>query len=328
MKNYSRDFKLFLKKQASLKVRTIVFPEGNNLKIIKSVSICSKLKISKCILLGDSSYIKNMAVQNNIVLNDNILIINPDSIRKNYVDDLFKLRKNKDIFNRDQALNKLNDNVILSIMMLYLNDVDGVVAGITRPTAEIIRPTFQIIQNGCKDPFVSSVFLMLFLDKVLVYGDCAINRYPNSTELAKIAIQSANTASSVGIFPSVAMLSYSTGSSSSGASVDRISHSLEIIKKIKPELLVDGPIQYDAAISKEIANIKLPESQVAGQATVLIFPDLNSGNITYKAVQQTAKITSIGPILQGLKKPVNDLSRGASVDDVVYTTAMTVIQSF
>ncbi|VFP79131.1 phosphate acetyltransferase [Buchnera aphidicola] len=328
MKNYSENFKLFLQKKASSNIKKIIFPEGNNIKIIKSASISSKLKIAKCILLGNKKYIKDTAIQNNFFLHENIKIINPDKIRKCYVDQLFKLRKDKGVTSHKDACRLLDSNIILSLMMLHQGDVDGVVAGISHSTADIIRPTFQLIQNNCRDPFVSSVFLMLFPKKVLVYGDCAVNRYPDSKMLAKIAIQSSYTADSLGIKPKVAMLSYSTGISGSGISVDKIKDSIDIAKSIYPELLIDGPIQYDAAVSKKIARIKLPHSKVAGKATVLIFPDLNSGNITYKAVQRSSGIISIGPILQGLCKPVNDLSRGATVDDIIYTTAMTAIQSF
>ncbi|VFP85764.1 Phosphate acetyltransferase [Buchnera aphidicola (Cinara pseudotaxifoliae)] len=328
MKNYVEKFKLFLQKKASSKIKKIVFPEGNDIKIIEAASICSQLNISKCVLLGDYNYINNFSIKNNFLLNNNIIVINPDSIRKDYVQSLFRLRQNKDIFNLKKASDVLRNDIILSLMMLNDNDVDGVVAGITHSTADIVRPTFQLIQNNHKDSFVSSVFLMLFPNKVLVYGDCAINKYPDANILAKIAIQSANTAKSVGIFPKIAMLSYSTDTSGSGKSVDKIRKSISIVKNIQSDLLIDGPMQYDAAISPAIAKKKFPSSLVAGQATVLIFPDLNSGNITYKAVQQSSGIISIGPILQGLRKPVNDLSRGATVQDIVYTTAMTVIQSF
>lgn len=327
MKNYAEEFKLFLQKKTRLYSKTIVFPEGDHFKIIQSAIICNKLKISKCILLGNKNHITDLAVKNNLILDKNIVVINPDTIRKKYVNILLQLRKNKGIDNYNQAQNLLYNNVILSIMMLYQGDVDGVVAGINCPTADVLRPAFQLIQNNYNDSFVSSVFFMLFPDKILVYGDCAINRYPDSNILAKIAIQSSNTAASFGIVPSVAMLSYSTGSSGSGSSVDRIRDAINIVNNLHPNLLIDGPMQYDTAVSQEIAKIKLPHSVVAGNATVLIFPDLNSGNITYKAVQQSSKIISIGPILQGLRKPVNDLSRGASVSDIVYTTAMTVIQS-
>ncbi|WP_075433732.1 phosphate acetyltransferase [Buchnera aphidicola] len=328
MKNYSEEFKLFLQKKACSHIKTIIFPEGSNLKIIKAASICSTLKISKCILLGEKKYIQELSRRNHIDLDNNILIIDPSRIRSKYVRQLIGLRKKKEVLSDHQALQLLYDNVILSLLMLSSGDADGVVAGINRTTADVIRPAFQLLQHNCRDPFVSSVFLMLFSNQILVYGDCAINRYPDSAILAKIAIQSANTATAIGILPKVAMLSYSTGSSGSGKSVDRVREAVKIAKNSCPQLLIDGPMQYDAAISPEIAQIKLPNSDVAGNATVLIFPDLNSGNITYKAVQQASQIISIGPILQGLKKPVNDLSRGASIDDIVYTTAMTVIQSF
>ncbi|VFP78103.1 Phosphate acetyltransferase [Buchnera aphidicola (Cinara cuneomaculata)] len=328
MKNYIEEFKFFLQKKASSLVKTIVFPEGNNINIIKAACICSKLKISKCILLGNRKYIYDIAIKNQLMIDKNIIVINPDNIRHRYIENLFQMRKYKDIPDHQSSLNLLSNNIILSLMMLNQNDVDGVVAGIEHSTADVIRPAFKLIQNNCTNSFVSSIFLMLFPDQVLIYGDCAINQYPDSNTLAKIAIQSAETAHSVGIFPKVAMLSYSTGNSGSGISVDKVRESINIVKNINSSLLIDGPMQYDTAVSSEIACIKLPNSKVAGKATVLIFPDLNSGNITYKAVQRSTGIISIGPILQGLQKPVNDLSRGATINDIVYTTAMTVIQSF
>ncbi|VFP81040.1 Phosphate acetyltransferase [Buchnera aphidicola (Cinara kochiana kochiana)] len=328
MKNCIEKFKLFLQQKSSSLVKTIVFPEGNNIKIIESASICSQLNISRCILLGDKKYIHEVALKKKIIIDENVTIINPDSIRNCYAQNLFNMRKEKDIKSYQDSLNLLDNNIVLSLMMLNQNDVDGVVAGIENTTADIIRPTFKLIQNNCINSFVSSIFLMLFPDKVLIYGDCAINQYPDSNALAQIAIQSAKTANSLGISPKIAMLSYATGNSSLGSSVYKIREAIDIVKNVKPNLLIDGPMQYDAAVSSAIARIKLPNSQVAGHATVLIFPDLNSGNITYKAVQRSSGIISIGPVLQGLQKPVNDLSRGASIDDIVYTTAMTVIQSF
>ncbi|VFP83604.1 phosphate acetyltransferase [Buchnera aphidicola] len=327
MKNFIEKFKLFLQKKSSSLVKTIVFPEGNNVKIIESAFICSQLNISRCILLGDKQHIHSIATKKKIVIDKNIIIINPDNIRDRYAQNLFYMRKDKDIKSYQEALNLLDNNVILSLMMLNQNDVDGVVAGIEHTTADIIRPTFKLIQNNCVNSFVSSVFLMLFSDQVLIYGDCAINQYPDSKTLAQIAIQSAKTAHSIGILPKIAMLSYSTGDSGSGDSVCKVREAVNIVKNTQSDLLIDGPMQYDAAVSLQVARIKLPNSQVAGQATVLIFPDLNSGNITYKAVQRSSNIISIGPILQGLRKPVNDLSRGATIEDIVYTTAMTVIQS-
>jgi phosphate acetyltransferase len=205
--------------------------------------------------------------------------------------------------------------------------VDGMVSGAVHTTAQTIRPAFEIIKTQPGVATVSSVFFMCLADKVLTYGDCAVVPDPTAEELADIAISSAGTAASFGIDPRVAMLSYSTGGSGSGADVDKVRKATELVRERAPELLVEGPIQYDAAIDPSVAGTKMPDSPVAGQATVLIFPDLNTGNNTYKAVQRSASAIAIGPVLQGLNKPMNDLSRGALVSDIVNTVAITAIQA-
>jgi len=201
------------------------------------------------------------------------------------------------------------------------------VSGAVHTTAHTIRPSFEIIKTAPGTKIVSSVFLMCLSDRVLVYGDCAVNPDPTAAELADIAISSAGTAAQFGIEPRVAMLSYSTGTSGSGADVDKVRAATELVHQLRPDLLVEGPIQYDAAVDPMVASTKLPNSQVAGRATVLIFPDLNTGNNTYKAVQRSANAIAIGPVLQGLNKPVNDLSRGALVADIVNTVAITAVQA-
>ena len=212
-------------------------------------------------------------------------------------------------------------------MMLAQNDVDGLVSGAVNTTANTIRPALQLIKTKATSSIVSSVFFMLLPDQVLVYGDCAINPEPNAEQLADIAIQSADSAKAFDIEPRVAMISYSTGSSGHGADVEKVAKATEIAKTKRPDLIIDGPLQYDAAIMENVAKKKAPNSPVAGKATVFIFPDLNTGNTTYKAVQRSADLVSIGPMLQGMNKPVNDLSRGALVDDIVYTIALTAIQA-
>jgi phosphate acetyltransferase len=194
-------------------------------------------------------------------------------------------------------------------------------------TANTIRPALQLIKTAARAQLVSSVFFMGLPDQVLVYGDCAVNPDPNAEELADIAIQSADSAAAMGIPPRVAMISYSTGESGAGADVDKVRAATAIVRQRRPDLIVDGPLQYDAATTASVAASKAPHSQVAGKATVLIFPDLNTGNTTYKAVQRSAHVISIGPMLQGLAKPVNDLSRGATVEDIIYTIALTAIQA-
>jgi phosphate acetyltransferase len=212
-------------------------------------------------------------------------------------------------------------------MMVHFGLADGMVSGATHTTAHTIRPAFEIIRTNPGVSVVSSVFLMCLEDRVLVYGDCAINPDPNAEQLADIAISSATTAQQFEIEQRVAMLSYSTGESGAGADVDKVRAATEIVRSRRPDLLVEGPIQYDAAVDAAVGRSKMPGSEVAGRATVFIFPDLNTGNNTYKAVQRSAGAVAIGPVLQGLRKPINDLSRGALVQDIVNTVAITAIQA-
>jgi phosphate acetyltransferase len=212
-------------------------------------------------------------------------------------------------------------------MMVYKDHADGFVSGTEHSTAATIRPVLQIIKTKKDVSLASSIFFMCLPDRILAYGDCALVENPDAEQLADIAITSAETARSFGIEPYVAMLSYSTGKSGKGKDVDKVKKATEIAQKRKPELPIEGPIQYDAAISPDVARTKLKGSEVAGKATVYIFPDLDSGNIAYKAVQRSANIAAIGPVLQGVNKPANDLSRGATVDDIVYTIAITAIQA-
>ncbi len=213
-------------------------------------------------------------------------------------------------------------------MMLAMNEVDGLVSGAVHTTANTIRPAFQLVKTKKEaGGLVSSIFFMLLPGQVLVYGDCAVNPNPNAEQLANIAIQSADSAMAFGIDPRVAMISYSTGTSGIGADVEKVREATEIVRSRRPDLIIDGPLQYDAATVESVAQSKAPGSHVAGRATVFIFPDLNTGNTTYKAVQRSADVISVGPMLQGLNKPVNDLSRGALVDDIVYTIALTAIQA-
>jgi len=212
-------------------------------------------------------------------------------------------------------------------MMLALGEVDGLVSGAIHTTANTVRPAFQLIKTAPGFSLVSSIFFMLLPEQVVVYGDCAINPDPTATELAEIAIQSADSAAAFGIEPRVAMISYSTGESGTGSGVDKVREATKIAQERRPDLMIDGPLQYDAAAIESVGKQKAPDSKVAGRATVFVFPDLNTGNTTYKAVQRSANVVSVGPMLQGLNKPVNDLSRGALVEDIVYTIALTAIQA-
>lgn len=306
--------------------KTIVLPEGDEPRTIKAAVICAERGIAKCVLLGNPDEIKRVAATQGVTLGAGIEIMDPEAIRENYVPRLVELRKNKgmtEILAREQ----LADNVVLGTMMLERDEVDGLVSGAVHTTANTIRPPLQLIKTAPGSSLVSSVFFMLMPEQVYIYGDCAINPDPNAQELAEIAIQSADTAIAFGIEPKVAMISYSTGNSGQGADVEKVKEATRIAKEKRPDLLIDGPLQYDAAVMPDVAKSKAPNSQVAGQATVFIFPDLNTGNTTYKAVQRSADLVSIGPMLQGMRKPVNDLSRGALVDDIVYTIALTAIQA-
>ncbi|CAL4042589.1 Phosphate acetyltransferase [Buchnera aphidicola (Anoecia corni)] len=326
--NYSAiEFKYFLTKMCSSLNKTILYTEGEEEKIIQSANICTQQNIASCILLGDPNKIYKTASKMHILINKKIKIINPNFIREKYINHLIRLRKHKGM-NLEKASYDIKNNMVLSTLMLEQNEIDGIVAGIKQTTANTLIPPFQLIRTNKEKSLISSIFFMLFRKKVLIFADCAINISPNEYQLAEIAIQSANTAKKFKITPIIAMISYSTGNSGKGRSVEIIKKSIQIVKKSHPSLIIEGPIQYDAAINYKIGKIKIPHSLVSGKATIFIFPDLNTGNTVYKAVQQSNNIISIGPIIQGLKKPVNDLSRGSSIQDIVYTTAITAIQSY
>lgn len=306
--------------------KLIVLPEGNDIRTIKAAAICCERNIARCQLIGNKEEILRIAEHQGIHLPNGLLITDPDNIRENYIKPLVEMRKHKGL-THVIAKEYLKDNVVLATMMLQMGQVDGLVSGAVNTTANTIRPALQLIKTAPSSSLVSSIFFMLLPEQVLIYGDCAINPDPNAEQLADIAIQSADSATAFGIPPRVAMISYSTGSSGHGADVEKVTKATQLAKAKRPDLIIDGPLQYDAAIMESVAKKKAPNSPVAGIATVFIFPDLNTGNTTYKAVQRSADLVSIGPMLQGMNKPVNDLSRGALVDDIVYTIALTVIQA-
>lgn len=306
--------------------KRIVLPEGDEPRTVKAAALCAERGIAECVLLAPPADVQRVAEAQGVILGKGITIIDPAEVRENYVARLVELRKNKgmtEVVAREQLL----DTVVLGTMMLEANEVDGLVSGAVHTTANTIRPPMQIIKTAPGNSIISSVFFMLLPDQVLVYGDCAVNPDPTPEQLAEIAIQSAESAKSFGIDPRVAMISYSTGTSGAGADVEKVAEATRIAKEKRPDLIIDGPLQYDAAIMEDVARSKAPNSPVAGKATVFVFPDLNTGNTTYKAVQRSADLVSIGPMLQGMRKPVNDLSRGALVDDIVYTIALTAIQA-
>lgn len=306
--------------------KRVVLPEGEEPRTIKAAAICAARGIAQCILLGNPEEVKRVAEAQGVELGKGIEIVDPIQVREQYVPRLVELRKSKGM-TEVVAREQLQDNVVLGTLMLEQGEVDGLVSGAVHTTANTIRPPLQLIKTAPGSSLVSSIFFMLLPEQVLVYGDCAINPDPTAEQLAEIAIQSADSATAFGIEPRVAMISYSTGNSGTGSDVDKVREATRLAQEKRPDLIIDGPLQYDAAIMEDVARSKAPNSPVAGKATVFIFPDLNTGNTTYKAVQRSADLVSIGPMLQGMRKPVNDLSRGALVDDIVYTVALTAIQA-
>lgn len=305
--------------------RRIVLPEGSEPRTVEAAVICQQRGIARCVLLGRREEIEDVARQRGITLPETLEIIDPDSIRAHYVAPMVERRAGK--VNALTAEAQLQDNVVLGTMMLSEDEVDGLVSGAVHTTANTVRPAFQLIKTAPDYRQVSSIFFMLLPEQVVVYGDCAVNPDPDAETLAEIAIQSARSAAAFGIEPRVAMISYSTGASGAGAEVEKVRQATRLARERAPELCIDGPLQYDAAAIESVGRQKAPDSPVAGRATVFVFPDLNTGNTTYKAVQRSAHVVSVGPMLQGLNKPVNDLSRGALVDDIVYTIALTAIQA-
>ncbi len=319
-------FRHILVERAQACDKQIILPEGEEPRTIQAAVVCHEKNIARCVLLGNPDHVQEIARGLDIVLPDDLVILNPDAIRSQYVDAMVRLRSHKGV-NAAMAEAQLEDSVVLGTMMLAEGDVDGLVSGAVHTTANTIRPAFQLIKTCPDAGLVSSLFFMLLPDQVVVYADCAVNPDPNAEQLASIAIQSARSARTFGIEPKVAMISYSTGQSGQGTDVEKVREATRIAKEREPDLLIDGPLQYDAAAIASVAKSKAPGSPVAGQATVFVFPDLNTGNTTYKAVQRSANVISVGPMLQGLNKPVNDLSRGALVDDIVYTIALTAVQA-
>jgi phosphate acetyltransferase len=320
------EYRMFEKARAN--VKAIVLPESEDERILRATDILLRRGVVDIILLGNPKEISSRCSSLGIELNKNVKIIDPTSseLKTKYAGKFYELRRKKGM-TEEGALDIMNNKNYFATMMLYEGDADGMVSGANNTTADTVRPALQIVKTKPNISIVSSVFFMCLDTKVLVYGDCAVNRDPDAKQLAQIAISSADTAKLFGIEPIIAMLSYSTGTSGAGEDVEKVDEATKIVKKLRPDLLVEGPIQYDAAIDEKVAKKKLPNSKVAGRATVFIFPDLNTGNNTYKAVQRSSNAIAVGPVLQGLKKPVNDLSRGCLVEDIVNTVAITAIQA-
>jgi phosphate acetyltransferase len=307
--------------------KRIVLPEGEDDRILKAAGRLLQRGVADLTIVGDELQVRSRAAELGVNLSA-AAVLNPrtSELCDKFAEQYAELRKNKGV-TVEQAREIIHDVSYFGTMLVHNDMVDGMVSGAAHTTAHTVRPAFEIIKTLPDVSTVSSIFLMCLADRVLAYGDCAIVPDPTAEQLADIAISSARTAAQFGIDPRVAMLSYSTGTSGTGADVDKVRAATELVRTREPDLLVEGPIQYDAAVEPSVAATKMPGSKVAGRATVLIFPDLNTGNNTYKAVQRSAGAIAIGPVLQGLNKPVNDLSRGALVEDIVNTVAITAIQA-
>jgi phosphate acetyltransferase len=305
----------------------IVLPEGTDDRILRATETLLRRNVVDLTLLGDVEEVRSRAEVLGVDLRD-VPVVDPaeSPLRESFAEEYEELRRHKGV-TLEFALQSMLDVSYFGTMMVHRGLADGMVSGAAHTTQHTIRPAFEIIRTAPGVSIVSSVFLMAMADRVLVYGDCAVNPEPDAEGLADIAISSATTAAAFGIEPRIAMLSYSTGASGAGRAVERVREATELVRERRPDLHVEGPIQYDAAVDVTVGEAKLPGSEVAGRATVFIFPDLNTGNNTYKAVQRSAGVVAIGPVLQGLNKPVNDLSRGCLVEDIVNTVTITAVQA-
>lgn len=323
-----KDFIKGIKDKARKNPKRIVFPEGEEERILNAAKVIVKEGIAKVILLGNEEIISKKAKKIGLDLNK-VKVINPAKSGKDekYAKEFFKLRKKKGI-DIKEAREMIKDDSYYGTMMVHLGDADGLVSGAVHTTADTIRPALQIIGTKRKFERVSGVFFLMLPDKgLLFFADAAVEIEPDAKDLAEVAIDTAETAKKFGIKPKVAMLSFSTRGSARHPLVDKVREATEIVRYRKPKLIVDGEIQLDAAIDKDVCKIKCPNSVLKGEANVLIFPDLQSGNISYKLVERLAHARAVGPVLQGLRKPVNDLSRGCNAGDIVDITAITVVEA-
>lgn len=319
------EYKLF--NIASRNKKKIVLPESNDERILRAAEIILRRDMADIVFLGNPQELRERSLRLGLSLERAEVINHLDSpLMQRFVDEFYEMRQAKGLSKKaaEDAMIHVN---YFATMMVHLGYADGMVSGAAHSTGDTVRPALQIIKTRADVSVVSSIFFMCMETKVLIYGDCALNQDPDAQTLADIALESAKTTEAFGITPRVAMLSYSTGSSGSGKDVDKVREATKIVQSHAKNFLVDGPMQYDAAVNKSVAKSKMPLSKVAGDATVFIFPDLNTGNNTYKAVQRSSNAVAIGPILQGLKKPINDLSRGCLVADIVNTVAITAIQA-
>ena len=325
----SEKFKKYMIETAKKLQKRIVLPEGEEDRILLAAAQLAQDELAHLTILGEEEKVLARVKELGLKWNtERIKIISPKQSPsyEAYWKKLYEIRKEKGM-TEEQAQELILDVSYYVTMMVFMGEADGMVSGAVNSTAHTIRPSLQFVKTKKGVKTVSSVFFMILPDRVLVYGDCAVVPKPTAEQLAEIAITSADSAKAFGIEPKVALLSYSSGTSGSGEDVDKVREATEIVKAQRPDLAVEGPIQYDAAVDATVAKQKMPNSPVAGQANVLIFPDLNAGNITYKAVQRETRSIAIGPMLQGLRKPVNDLSRGATVPDIYNTVLITAIQA-
>ncbi len=316
-----------IRKKAKANPKTIVYPESYDDRILRAAAIVSKEKSANLILLGNPDEVQKKAKLLKIKL-DKVKIIDPSASEKlqDYANTLYELRKHKGM-TPEEAQKTVLKYEYFGTMMVYKGEADGLVSGAVGTTADTLRPALQIIKTKEGTKYASSFFIMVKESKVFFFADCAFIQDPNVEELASIAIQTADSAKRFGYVPKIAMLSFSTKGSAQGPILEKVRNATEEVKKLRPDLLIDGEMQLDAAIVPEVAKKKCPDSPIKGDANVLIFPDLNSGNIGYKLVERFGHTRAIGPIVQGLKKPMNDLSRGCSVEDIVMTTYVTVVEA-
>ena len=307
--------------------KRIVLPEPDDDRVLQAAAQVLAAGIADITFVGDADYVAKRAGELSLDLSAaQVVSVNDPAYLERYAEEFARLRAKKGV-TLEQAREKVTDVSYFGTMMVHMGDADGMVSGAAHTTAHTIVPSFQIIKTAPGVSVVSSIFLMAMKDRVWAFGDCAVNPNPTAEQLADIAVTSARTAAQFGVTPRVAMLSYSTGTSGSGPDVDVVVEATRLAREKAPELAIEGPIQFDAAVDEAVASKKLPGSEVAGKATVFVFPSLEAGNIGYKAVQRSSGAVAVGPVLQGLNKPVNDLSRGALVEDIVNTVALTAVQA-
>ena len=320
-------FQADLIERARAERKRIVLPEPDDDRVLQAAAQVLAAGIADITFVGDADYVAKRAGELGLDLSAaQVISVNDPAYLERYAEEFARLRAKKGV-TLEQAREKVTDVSYFGTMMVHMGDADGMVSGAAHTTAHTIVPSFQIIKTAPGVSVVSSIFLMAMKDRVWAFGDCAVNPNPTAEQLADIAVTSARTAAQFGVTPRVAMLSYSTGTSGSGPDVDVVVEATRLAREKAPELAIEGPIQFDAAVDAAVAATKLPGSEVAGKATVFVFPSLEAGNIGYKAVQRSSGAVAVGPVLQGLNKPVNDLSRGALVEDIVNTVALTAVQA-